>query len=342
MPQLPRLAGVLVGEQPAAARPRVVDGGEADRGHQPRDVDHPFAGARAKLVLGEILALADVGEDVAGVLGHHAREPAVGVAREPPVGRVRGVAGDAGQRERRAVEPVGVPAAVRHVHRVAGHRFVQVGPVQRAVHHLRIIEHEAPHPPAGRRVEGLAPQRGLDLGDRPQVRVHAVQLVHAARMRVGVDEARRDRHPRGVDHLGVRTDEVPHVVGAAHGDEPVPPDRERLGAGQGVVDGMHAGVDHGQIRPERLARGLLRRRDRQPGGTGPAGQHGAQAQKLFACIGRHRFSPERPAAADPGSGSVPGPEGDSSPACPERVTGAGCPAHPRVALAYSPSVRSHT
>ena len=203
MPQRPCLAGVLVGGQPAAARPRVVNGGEPGRGHQPRDVRHSLAGARALLLLGELLALADVGEDVPGVLRDHAREPAVGVASEPPVGRIRRVAGDAGQCERGAVEPVGVPAAVRHVHRMVGHRRVEVGPVQRAVDDLRVVEHEAPHPPPGRRVEGLAPQRGLDLGHRPQVGVHAVELVHAARMGVGVDEPRRDGHAGGVDHLGL-------------------------------------------------------------------------------------------------------------------------------------------
>ena len=299
VPQLAGLAGVLIGDQPTPARPRVVDGGEAGRGHQLRDVGHPFAAPRALLLLGELLALADVGEDVPGVLGHHARELTAGTAREAAVGWIRGVAGDAGQRERRAVEPVGVPAAVRHVDRAIRHRFVEVGPVQRAVDHLRVVEHEAPHPPAGRRVEGLAPQGGLDLADRPQVRVHAVELVHAAGVRVGVDEPRRDGHAPGVDHLGVRTDEVPDVVGAAHGDEPASADRERLRAGLCVVDGVDPRVDHRQIRPERFARRLLRRRDRQPGRAGPAGQHRAEVQKLLACIGGHRSPRVAKAASSP-------------------------------------------
>ena len=118
--------------------------------------------------------------------------------------------------------------------------------------------------------------------DRPQVRVHAVELVHAARVGVRVDEPRRDGHPGGVDELGLRADEIADVSCAAHGGEPATPDRERLGARQRLVDGVDAGVDDRQVRAARLGAGLLCRGTRRPGQAGPAGQHGAEAEKLLA------------------------------------------------------------
>ena len=247
--------------------------------------------ALPSLVVTQLVPPADALEDPPCVLGHPAVQVAVGIPVESPVVRVGGVTRDTGQLERLAVVPVGVTTAMRDVHRMVGHCLIQMRPVERAVRHLGVVEHEATDPVAGRRVSRLRAERSLDLGHGRQVDIDAIELVHAARMAVGIDEARRDRHPFGIDHLGARPDDVANVVAGSDSDEPAVLHREGLGLWHFVVNRVDTAVDERKIRLAWVVRArFLGFGGALPGARGTAGEQGAQPEELFTSVGGHRTS----------------------------------------------------
>jgi hypothetical protein len=163
-------------------------------------------------------------------LQHPGRRPAR-VALDPPVGRVRGVPGDAGQLQRPAVDPGAVVIPVRQEGRpVRDHGVERGGGGQ----------------PAGERLQRPAAAgdpRVLRVGarvaaDRRQVLVRALERgqVAAAELEAGEDrvdvrvlEAGHEQPTGQVDPLGAGAGQV--AGGGPDGDDPVAGDRHRLAAG---------------------------------------------------------------------------------------------------------------
>ena len=96
---------------------------------------------------------------------------------------------------------------------------------------LGVVEHERRDPVAGRRAGCLLQQHLLQLLRRADVGVHLVQLIDAAWMTVGVDEARRDGHLFDIDDVCPPAGEVLDVARATYGNELAVFDRERLSSG---------------------------------------------------------------------------------------------------------------
>ena len=298
MRQLAVLAAVLVGQDVLGRRPGVVDRREPARIEQLRHVPHAVARAGALLLRREGLALANAIEDVARVLGDLAGQLAVRL-EEPAVRGVGRVGGDAGKFERLAVVPGGVAAAVADRDRMLGRCLVQIFPVQRPIE-LRIVEHEAGDPEARRGRLRLLLDRRLNLAHGPQVRVDAVQFLHAARVAVRVDEAGGDDHALRVDDRRARGREVRHVARRSDRDEAAVLDRKRLGTRRRGVAREHARVNDDEIgfadghlcvRAQRECRLLERRHatsaTRPSSECESAGERRAEAEKLAACIPGH-------------------------------------------------------
>ncbi len=170
-----------------------------------------------------------------------------------------------------------------HGDRMVRDDLVQVPAMERHVE-LGVVEHEGLDPEPGRSVRGLLEQRLLQLLDGADVGVHLVQLVDTARMTVGVDEARRDGHLRGVDHLGAPCREVGDVAALADGHESAVLDRERLGPGARVVNRVDARVHDHEIRLHRPLHGacLLTGRHSRTATDGGAGEHTTQPEEFGA------------------------------------------------------------
>ena len=289
MPQLAVVAHVLVSDDVLARRIRVVHRRQAHRDEELRHVPHPGPRAVALLGIGERFTAADLLEHPAGVLGDAAGQLTSGVAEKPAVRRVGGFARQRRQRERLAVVPGRMSAAVIDDDGVVARRVVEVllreGPID-----LRIVEHEPADPEAGRRRRRLLPDRRLDFGDRSKVAVHAVQLVDPARMRVRIDESRRDGHLAGIEHRRPPGRQVPDIAGGADGDEPAVLHRKRVRPGLRRIHRQHVGVHDNEIRFVGSRSGLSRQRrfERQPWEGERASEGGSKAEKLSARVFRHR------------------------------------------------------
>jgi hypothetical protein len=171
------------------------------------------------------------------------------VAFDASVGRIRGVAGDAGQLERARVRPRAVVIPVHEERRPVGHDRVQLLPGRNAAV-------EQVQRPAG----AEDPRR---LGMRPRVRaddpvvvvpgvalgeIHA-QPVQAAgrRVHVRVLERRQQQPAPKVDHLGGRARPLADLVVGSHGQDAALPDGDRLRPRVRRVDGVDAAAQEGQL-----------------------------------------------------------------------------------------------
>ena len=118
---------------------------------------------------------------------------------------------------------------------------------QRAIE-LGVVEHEAGHPHTRRHRLRLLVHGIEQLCDGPDVAVHAVQFLDAARMTMRIDEAGGHRHPRRVDHLSAGRREIADVGVRSDRNEPAAFHRERFGAWLGEVARIYPAVHDDEIR----------------------------------------------------------------------------------------------
>jgi len=132
-------------------------------------------------------------------------------------------------------------------HRVLASGFVEVFPVKRAVGQLRVVEHEALDPVAGRCRLRLLPDGRYDLSGRAEVAVHAIKLVDAARVTVGVDEAGGHGHAGGIHDPRLPRRDIADVGGAADGNEAAVAHGKGLRPRARAVTRINLRVDHDEV-----------------------------------------------------------------------------------------------
>ena len=134
---------------------------------------------------------------------------------------------------------------------MVGRHLVQIGAGQlAALSDLGIVVLVADDPLSGRFPGRRLPDLLLDLGQTAQIQIDVGELgdAGAGGVRMGVDEAGRDRHPLGVDHLYVWPGEVPDIVRAPYCSETTVLDGEGLRPRQRVVHRVDGCVEQHQVR----------------------------------------------------------------------------------------------
>ena len=206
----------------------------------------------------------------------------------PPTGS--GVSdGNAGEFECRRVDHGRVPAAMGDVHRVTGHRGVDVAAGERpAFREAGVVVHRAQHPLARRRLLRLRGERGLHVADARQADVRRDRIGRPERVAVRVDEARRHGMAARVQHFRVRALEIEHVLDAADGEDV--PASHRNGAG--LRDGgIHAEHDRARDDEVRRAGGFLCGGLCRAGDCAGRGDGGGGTQELSSGESAHHRAP---------------------------------------------------
>lgn len=205
-------------------------------------------------------------DQVHGALLEQPGRLARGVALDPAIGRVGGVPGDPGERERAAVDPGSVVVPVGKVDGPVGHHAVEELPGGAATV-------EGLHGPAAAGDPllvgvgvGVGPYGRQGVGRRTRAREVAARQLDARRhrMHMGVLESRDQQLAREVDDFGLRADQLAHLV-VADGGDALTGDGHGGGAGAGGVQGedraageheVGGGVAHVRIHS---VRGWIRR-----------------------------------------------------------------------------------
>ena len=188
-------------------------------------------------------------DEVGGALLQGAHRIAGVVALDAAVGRVRGVAVDAGPVHGHAVDPAGMAVAVRKEHRAVRHHGVQSCGGGDAPGEGR------DRPPAAHDPWQVAVGCGVGL-DSSQVfvdpgEVQQVALVHGRpgeeRVDVGVLEPGEDQPAAEVDHFGPGRGRRPNFALAPHRRHPVALHQQRLGDRAPRLHRVHSASDEGDL-----------------------------------------------------------------------------------------------
>ena len=165
-----------------------------------------------------------------------------------PGDRVRGVAGDAGRVERRAVGPQAVPVDGEEEPRPVREHPVQVGT-------RRSVGAEHVHPPtesahrAGRVVRRVALDRGQRVGARRYLQVHPGGEERSQEgMDVSLDEPGHQQLAAQVHHPGLRSGQRHGAGLRAHIGDGVAGDGQALCPGVGAGDGVDRAVVEHEVR----------------------------------------------------------------------------------------------
>jgi hypothetical protein len=249
----------------------VVRAGEADAGHPlQRLIQH-----RAAFLLGRLRQ--DFFHQPLGGIDQHAGRVAVGVAHDLAAGRIRGLVGDAGQRQRAGVGPAGVAVDALEPGRAIGDDAVEFLRGREAAQLPVLLVPAAPAHPRAARVRarvGLDPLQGLrQRGGAGQVELgqHLAQAEHVA---VGVDQAGQHGAAMHVDVARVRRLAC-HVPGRADRHDPAL-----------VIEGQRSELDHVAFRVERVAVGVVD--DGVGVGAGATGAQGDQGTLQGKLAQAHR------------------------------------------------------
>src|SRR3990167_938411 len=101
-----------------------------------------------------------------------------------------------------------MPAAMADDRRMIGNRVVEIGAREAApAFELLVVIHEAFDPKARRRLGGFGAHRGFDFVDRPEADNRSVDLLNRVRMRMRVDEPRKDEETAPVDRSSLRANQ---------------------------------------------------------------------------------------------------------------------------------------
>jgi len=222
-------------------------------------------------------------------LVQHPGGTAVSIAFDASVGRVGGVGGDPGRRQRHRVDPGAVVVAVGQEYRTIGHQVVERRRCRHATGKGRHRPAATQDPLLIRVVGGIGGDHGLVLAHVVGVGQVAAQQLHAATdgVNVGVLET-GDQQPTGeVDHLGSRTDQRSDIDRSDRNDAPAQ-DRHGVGTRTHRVCGEHRPAGEHQICIAHLrpltqwfagdARTLGLQQGLTPASAGPRRRKGSGAQ----------------------------------------------------------------
>ena len=241
--------GAVAGQRHGAVDARVLPRGDAQRVERllcPEDAGLPLLGGRLR---------EEAPDEVLRLLVQRPLRLAGGVALDPATRGIRGLAGDAGELERPAVDPGAVAVAVLEERRPVGEDRVEVGSARRS-----------PLEGVDRPARALDPRElrvlGRVAGDRLQACLPAVGVVEDAlqqldaalgRMAVGVLEAGKHRAALELEDAGGRPDVGAGLARGPHPGDPAVLDGDGLGDGQRGVGREHSSSGEDEVRGLRHA-----------------------------------------------------------------------------------------
>ncbi len=190
-------------------------------------------------------------QQIDGAFLEYAAGLAVGRTDDGAAGRVRSMFVDSGPGDDQGIDPDRMTVAAFQYHRVTWRNQIELATVRPGFVGEKLVIPTAAldQLPGWSLVHSLLEEL-LHLPDAAQVAQVQFEQTKAAHgeMQVGIVEAGNEQSFPGVDHPGTgRIDQGGGAGGVAGVDDPVPLDRQSLGARSGRVHGQHDGVDDDQV-----------------------------------------------------------------------------------------------